>query len=114
MEIKIVTEAISREELATLAREWYGDMVKGVVDIEREILALGGEYHMDANMCLTENGSKQDTVWGFNIHLNRPRAEWIEFTSLINIRPAQNNRGMLVESPELQEKIRMIINKRIL
>lgn len=113
MEIKIVTETISQAELTELARGWYVDMLKGVVDVEREILALGGEYHMDANVCLIENGSRQNSVWGFNIHLNRPRADWIEFTSLINIRPAQNNRDMLIEDGKLREKIRTIINKKI-
>lgn len=113
MEIKIVTEAISLGELTQLAHAWYDDMVKGVVDVEREVLALGGEYHMDANMCLTESGSKQEAVWGFNIYPNRPRSEWIEFFSLINIRPASHNRSMLIESKELQEKMRAIINNRI-
>ncbi len=54
MEIRIVTEAISMGELAPLALAWYDDMIKGVVDVEREIVALGGEYHMDANVCLRE------------------------------------------------------------
>lgn len=47
-----------------LASAWYGDMIKGVVDIEREVRALGGEYHMDANVILVEDGSKQDCIWG--------------------------------------------------
>lgn len=113
MDIKIVTETISLEELAALSRAWYGDMVKGVVDVEREILALGGEYHMDANNSLLEHGSRQHAIWGFNIRINKPRTEWIEFTSLINIRPAQGNRGMLIESAELREKMRAIITKKI-
>lgn len=65
MEIKLVTETISEEELMDLARSWYGDMIKGVVDIEREVLALGGEYHMDANAILMENGSKTGRRLGF-------------------------------------------------
>ena len=114
MEIRIITESITADELALLAGAWYGDMIKGVVDIEREIVALGGEFHMDANTLLTQNGSRQDSVWGFNIHLNRPRGEWIEFTSLINIRPTQKNRGMLIEDKELQKSIRAIVNKKII
>ena len=113
MEIRIVRETIPFAELSPLAAAWYGEMIKGVVDIEKEILALGGEYHMDANMLLVENGSKQNTLWGFNIHINKPREEWIEFTSLINIRPAQGNRTMLVEDKMLQGKMRAIINKKI-
>lgn len=114
MDIKIVTNSITSDELAELARAWYGDMLKGVVDIEQEILALGGEFHMDANMLLLQSGSKQDSVWGFNIHLSKPREEWIEYTSLINIRPAQGNRGMILEDTSLQKRIRDIIGKRII
>lgn len=113
MEIQIVRDFIPLSELQSVAMHWYGNMVKGVVDIEREILALGGEYHMDANVILVEDGSKQDSVWGFNVHLERPRGEWIEYRSLINIRPRQNNRGMLIEDQALQERMKSIINKRI-
>lgn len=113
MSIKIITESISLAELKLLASAWYGDMIKGAVDVEREVLALGGEYHMDANFVLIGDGSKQDSVWGFNIYLNRQRDEWIEYRSLINIRPRQNNRGMLIEGHMLQERMRLIINKRI-
>lgn len=112
MDIKIVTDRISLTELKPIAEHWYGDMIKGAVDVEKEVLALGGEYHMDANMALIGNGSKQSAIWGFNLHLERPRADWIEFTSLINIRPARSNRGMVIESVELQEKVRAIIDKK--
>lgn len=113
MDIRIVTDKISLDELKPVAEHWYGDMIKGAVDVEQEVLALGGEYHMDANMVLIEAGSRQGAIWGFNIHLNRERKNWIEFTSLINIRPAQGNRGMVIESRELQGKIRAIIEKKL-
>lgn len=113
MRIRIVAERISLAELKLLASQWYGDMIKGAVDVEREVLALGGEYHMDANAVLIEDGSQQDAVWGFNVYLGRPREDWIEFRSLINIRPAQDNRGMVIESREVQQRMRAIIEKKI-
>ncbi|MDO8664960.1 MAG: DUF5674 family protein [Candidatus Liptonbacteria bacterium] len=64
MNIKIITAKISRAEAKEIAKEFYGDMVKGVVDIERELIAPGGEYHMDANMVLVNSGSEQKNVWG--------------------------------------------------
>lgn len=112
-DIKIVADKISLTELKLLASQWYDDMIKGTVDIEQEILALGGEYHMDANMALIGKGSKQNDIWGFNLRLEKPRESWVEFTSLINIRPAQGNRGMLIEDQVLQERMKLIINKRI-
>ena len=113
MEIQIVRDTIPIANLTPIAAAWYVDMIKGVIDVEQEILALGGEYHMDANTVLTENGSKQSDVWGFNIHLNKPREEWIECLSLINIRPAQGNRGMHVEDAALRERMSTIINRKI-
>src|SRR3989344_3756968 len=98
MRIEIITEPITRAKAKEIAKEIYGDMVKGVMDIERGIIALGGEYHMDANMTLVENGSRQENIWGFNLHTAKLREEWLEFTSLINIRPTQHNRGMLIEN----------------
>jgi len=59
MNIKIISQPITRLEALALAKEFYIDMVKGVVDIDREIIALGGEYHMDANTILIEQGSHQ-------------------------------------------------------
>ena len=86
-------------------------MVKGVVDIEREIIAMGGEYHMDANIILTDNGSKQQNIWGFNWYFNKSGDERIEYISLINIRPKQGNRVMEVQDASLCDKMKSVILK---
>ena len=57
MIIRIVDDSISLDELREIAKEYYIDMIKGVADISKEIIAVGGEYHMDANMKILENGS---------------------------------------------------------
>ena len=71
MSIKIIGKKITESELREIAKDFYGDMVKGVVDIERGIIAMGGEYHMDANVMLIENGSKQQNIWGFNWYFDK-------------------------------------------
>ena len=109
MNIILVDKYISRDVLRDLAKEFYVDMVKGVVDVEREVLALGGEWHMDANNFLIENGSLQKNIWGFNIYLDGR----IEYISLINIRPLQNNRTLEVEDPVLRDKMSVIIKRFI-
>ena len=114
MIIRIVDDSISLDELREIANEYYIDMIKGVADISKEIIAVGGEYHMDANMKILENGSIQSDVWGFNILLDRPRDERIEFTSLINIRPLAGNRSMEVEDEEIRKKMSDIINRKII
>ena len=114
MIIRIVDDSISLDELREIAKEYYIDMIKGVADISKEIIAVGGEYHMDANMKILENGSIQSDVWGFNIFLDCPKDERIEFTSLINIRPLAGNRSMEVEDEEIRKKMSDIINRKII
>ena len=94
-----------------MAREYYVDMIEGVVDISKEIMAIGGEYHMDANMKILENGSIQADVSGFNI-FDRPQDERIEFTSLILYPPQAGNMSMS-EDEVIREKMRAIINRKI-
>ncbi|MDO8504611.1 MAG: DUF5674 family protein [Candidatus Liptonbacteria bacterium] len=111
MNIKIIDKKITDSELREIAKDYYGEMVKGVVDIEREIIAMGGEYHMDANVVLIENGSKQPDIWGFNWYFDKNGDERIEYVSLINIRPGQGNRAMEVQDASLRDKMKAIILK---
>jgi hypothetical protein len=84
----------------------FEDMVKYVVDIKRQLAAVGGELHADAEEVLLENGSRQSDLWGANYYPGRGADECIEYTSLINIRPSQNNPSMVVEDPDIRELIR--------
>ena len=97
-----------------IAQEFYKTMIKGVVDIENNIVAFGGEYHIDANQKLIERGLKQEDIWGFNVYLDRPRNTWIEYISLINIRPSAGNTDMEVSDPKIREKMKQIIDSKII
>ncbi len=114
MEIKIIKDSISKEELKKIAENQFGDFVKAVVDVEKEIIAVGGELHADEEAILLEQGSQQENLWGINLHLNKSDDEFIEFDSMINVRPSQNNRSRGVESLDLQRKIRDIVDRLIL
>src|SRR3990170_1576739 len=87
MPIKIIDKKITESELREIAKDFYIDMIKGVADVERGILAMGGEYHMDANAIIIENGSRQQNVWGFNWYFDRTGDERIEYVSLITSAP---------------------------
>ena len=108
MEILVTNEPVAEEKLREMADEWHGTLVKGAADIERGILALGGEWHMDANVKLIEEGSSQEHLWGFNIYPDERGAAALEYISLINIRPAQGNRNMELQDEALRSKIRAI------
>ena len=106
----IVREAISRAQLKVLAEEYFGDMVKAVVDCKRHVIAIGGELHADAEQMLLEDGSVQKDLWGINLYPEKTGDEWIEFDSMINIRPQQNNRSRGVEDPKIVAEIVQIIS----
>ena len=106
-EILVLRHRIDRAELTRLVR-LFGDMVKFVVDIEQNVIAIGGELHADAEQTLIEQGSRQADLWGANYYPGRGRDACIEFTSLINIRPAQENRGMEVGDPVIRERMRTL------
>ena len=109
--MKIIDTALSLEELKTMARNRFGDLVKAVVDVEREIMAVDGELHSDEEALLLENGSLQSDLWGINIYPELEKKDWIEFDSIINIRPSQGNRSRGVDDPALKEKIiRIVLN----
>ena len=114
MDIRIITEAIAKKALEEIAKHQFGDMVKAVVDIQRNIMAIGGELHADEEAILLENGSKQTDLWGINLYIDKPEEEWIEFNSMINIRPSQNNRSRSVENQDTQKKIKAIVASLII
>lgn len=112
MEVKIIKEKISFEELKKIAAQGYGEMVKAVVDIEKGIMAVGGELHADESQMLFEQGSKNENLWGINIYLDRPKEDYLEYNSLINVKPSIN-RSMEVENLEIKEKIKKIVDDLI-
>jgi len=113
MPIKIVKQKISKSEITKLAQETYGEMVKGVVDLKQNIMALGGELHADCEAVLLEEGSRQTDLWGFNIYPAKNSDERIEFTSLINIRPAQGNRSIEIQDTNLRKQIQVVVDKLV-
>ena len=114
MEIKIIKDTISKKELVDIAKNQFGDLVKAVIDVKKEIIAIGGELHADEETILLEQGSQQEDLWGINLYPNKSDDGFVEFDSMINIRPSQGNKSRGVESLDIQRKIRDIMNKLIL
>ncbi len=111
--ILVTNKKISLSILQKLCENWFGDMVKVVVDIETEEIALGGELHADAESILLEKGSLQRNVWGANIYPENQPGKQIEFTALINIRPHQDNPSMQIGDEALRNKVHQIIKRLI-
>jgi hypothetical protein len=111
--IELITAPITLQRLKEIAEKRFGDMVKGVVDIEQEIMALGGELHADEEAYLLENGSQQRNLWGINLYPDLVGTDFLEFDSMMNIRPSQNNRSRGVEDPMILLKIEKIVKKLV-
>ena len=105
-DIVIIEHRIAPAELARLVHLFFGDMVKYVVDIERRLAAVGGQLHADAEQLLLAEGSRQVDLWGANYYPGRPPSECIEYTALINIRPAHGNRSMEIADHAVREQVR--------
>ena len=113
MKIKIVEETIDIKELIKIGEEGFGDLIKAVVDIEKEIMAIGGELHADEEAILLSLGSKQETLWGINFYPQKKNEEFIEFDSVINLKPTQGNRSRGIENPQIQKRIKEIVERLI-
>ena len=111
--MKIVTETIAIDEIKKMAASMFGDMVKAVVDVEREIIAVDAELHSDLEALLLDNGSKQKNLWGINIYPEEGQDELVEFDSMINLRPSQGNRSRGVEDKALCSKIIGVVTKKV-
>lgn len=111
--MKIIVDSISISELSKLAGNFFGNMVKAVVDIEQELLAVDAQMHADLEKMLLENGSQQKNLWGINLYPELFGGEFVEFDSMINLRPAQNNRSRSVESEKIRKQILQVVAKRI-
>jgi|SRR6266705_6141623 len=109
MTIEIIRRPISRARLSSLAEAQFGDMVKAVVDVERGVMAIGGELHADEEAALMEDGSAQERLWGINLYPAERGDAWIEFDSMINVRPSLGNRSRNVEDNARQDLIRQIV-----
>ena len=111
--MKIVRKILLFTELRQMADNTFSNLVKAVVDIDREIIAFDAELHSDLEALLLEDNSKQNSLWGINLYPQIQGDGFIEFDSMINIRPSQGNRSRGVESEQVRKKIIEIVAKRI-
>lgn len=105
-----VEQPLSRHTISDLTRVSFKTFVKFVADINRGIIAFGGELHADAEAFLLKDGSQQRDLWGGNFF---PADETIEFTALINIRPGDNNPSMEVLSSDIKDRMKNLLTRVI-
>jgi hypothetical protein len=113
-EIIITNAKITPAQLKSQCKRYFTDMVKLVIDVAKEVVAIGGELHADAETLLLEHGSSQKDLWGANFYPWNPPEERIAFTALINIRPHQDNPSLEILDPILKGTVKAIIENLVL
>ena len=114
--MRILENPITKQDLINSSTNFIDEnTIKAAVDIERQIIAVDAPMHYDCEQLLLENGSNQTDIWGINLYLDEDSIDdMVEFDSMINIRPAQNNRSRSVENPETQAQIKTVVSKWII
>lgn len=113
--MKTVTEhkKISVDLLRQIASTRFGDMIKAVVDVACGIIIIDADLHSDEEAELLATGSRQQDLWGINLYPDLPPEEWLEFDSMINLRPSSGNRSRNVDDPAIREQIRNLVNRLV-
>ena len=109
MPIQIVSSPVPLAELRRLAEGQVGEFVKAVVDVSRGIMAIGGELHADEEAVLLEDGARQADLWGINLYPDLPLPDFIEFDSMINVRPSRGNRSRGIEDAAVRRLIEDVV-----
>ena len=111
--MKFIDSTITTAELQKMAEKMFGQLVKAVVDIDKEVMVVDAEMHADEEGVLLEHGSQQNNLWGINLYPDKTEEDWIEFDSMINLRPGWGNKSRGVDDPRTREKIITIVNKLV-
>ena len=113
--MKLVNDPLSIAELTTMGNRMFGGLVKGVVDVKKNILILDAALHADEEQELLKQGSSQDDLWGINLYPELYGTDdFIEYDSMINVRPSLHNLSRTIESEEVKKKIVDLIQKLII
>jgi len=105
---EIYRAPIPKSETLRLAKEEFEDMVKFVVDLKRRVICAGGGLHSDEEQMLLTDGSQQEDLWGANYYLEDASEDRFEYTSMINLRPQQENRSQEIQSPDIRKQVRQL------
>lgn len=111
--MELVNKSIEPNKLKQMAEKMFGNLVKAVIDIEKEVMVVDAEMHSDEEEFLLTDGSKQKNLWGINLYPDKFGGDFVEFDSMINLRPSQNNRSRSVEDAKIREKIISIVERLV-
>jgi len=107
------SDPISLDELRGLVPGRFRDMIKAVVDLRRYILVIDADMHADQEAMLLAEGSDQRDLWGINLYPQIEGPDWLEFDSMINLRPSFGNRTRGVDDAATRESIAAVVESLV-
>jgi hypothetical protein len=110
--MRLINKPITKKSLIPIAHERFGNLIKAVIDVKQEILVIDADLHSDEEQFLLEQGSNQYDLWGINLY-PKLDTDWIEFDSMINVRPRQGNTSRSVDNPDMRKLIITIVTNLI-
>lgn len=111
--MRLLTKPISKKLLSLIAKRNFGELVKAVVDVSKEIMVIDADLHADQEAFLLKKGSEQIDLWGINLYPNVDDDNFIEFDSMINLRPNYKNLSRGVDDKKIRVKIREIVSRLV-
>lgn len=112
--MKLIDKPIQVTELKNITIKMFGGLVKAVVDIEKKVMVIDASMHADEEAFLLKQGSIQDNLWGINLYPDQMGENFIEFDSMINVRPHQKNFSRSVEDVSIRKQITSLVDSLIL
>jgi hypothetical protein len=109
-----VSDPISLDDLRRLVPGRFRDFVKGVVDLRRGVLLLDADMHADQEAALLAEGSEQRDLWGINLYPQLDGPDWVEFDSMINLRPSFGNQSRGVDEAATRDAIVVLVQALVL
>lgn len=112
--MEIIKDKIEIAKLKEMSKKMFGELVKAMVDIEKEIMAVDAPMHADLMQFLIENeGCKANNLWGINIYPEKGGDDFVEFDSMMNLKPHLGNKTRGVDDEKIREKIIFIVGKLV-
>jgi hypothetical protein len=106
-------DPVALDELRQLVPGRFHDFIKGVVDLRRGVMLLDADMHADQEAALLAEGSEQRDLWGINLYPHLEGPDWLEFDSMINLRPSFGNRSRGVDDAGTREAIVALVGSLV-
>lgn len=107
-----IVDKISLAELKEMGKKMHEGLVKADVDLSKKIVIVDMAMHAEGEAYLMERGSKQKDLWGINLHPGEYGSDdFIEFDSMINVKPWQNNSSKDILDEKVRQKIKILVDE---